>query len=113
MIARIADARERVVGNGYARRRGSISSALRRVVLPALHGLPGFVRATLLTRYDGDFWKIRVLTVWQNLDAVRAFAGADAEAARVELAAQAVLASYDTRAVHWNLVLEDRSKVTD
>ena len=83
------------------------------VVLPALHGLPGFVRATLLTRYDGDFWKIRVLTVWQNLDAVRAFAGADAEGARVELAAQAVLASYDTRAVHWNLVLEDRSKVTD
>ena len=76
-------------------------------VLPALHGLPGFVRATLLIRRREEGpWKIRVLTVWQDLDAVRAFAGADAEAARVEPAAQAMLASYDARAVHWTLVRE-------
>jgi len=41
--------------------------------------------------------------MWQSLDAVRAFAGADIEAAVVEPEARAVLASFDSRVSHYTI----------
>jgi heme-degrading monooxygenase HmoA len=47
------------------------------------------------------------VTRWRSLDAVRAFAGADPDAAVVEPEAAAVLTRYDARVKHYEVVLED------
>jgi len=70
-------------------------------VLPELKNLKGFRQAYLLTRERGGAVDIEVHTLWESLDAIRAFAGPDAEAAVVEPQAQAVLTGYDRTVTHF------------
>ena len=75
---------------------------LREKTLPALAGIPGYYGANVLRKPAGDTVIFMVLTLWQSLDAIRAFAGAeDPEVAVVPPEAQALLLSWDARAVHW------------
>jgi len=78
----------------------------REKVLPELRSLPGFVGAHLGQRQFGDKLEFLVLTRWQSMDAVRAFAGADVENAVVEPGAVAALIEYDTSVRHYE-VIED------
>jgi heme-degrading monooxygenase HmoA len=47
--------------------------------MPQCRNSPGNLAAYLLRRGDGDRTEFTVLTLWQSLDAVRAFAGDDLE----------------------------------
>ena len=69
-------------------------------VLPALRGIDGHRGARVLRR-DREFI---VITFWESMDAIRRFAGADAERAVVEPEAQAVLSEYDERVSHYEVV---------
>jgi mannose-6-phosphate isomerase-like protein (cupin superfamily) len=73
-------------------------------VRPRLEATEGFVDANL-ERFedDGGRTEIVVVTRWTSLEAIRAFAGDDLEAAVVEPEAQAVLAGYDPRVRHIEL----------
>ena len=53
-------------------------------MLPELRNVPGFVGATLSKREEGERIEFVVLTRWQSLEAIRAFAGADVDRAVVE-----------------------------
>jgi mannose-6-phosphate isomerase-like protein (cupin superfamily) len=77
-------------------------------VRPALAASGGFVDANL-ERFaeDGGRTEIVVVTRWESLDAIRAFAGDDVEAAVVEPEARAVLAGFDERVRHIELGDED------
>jgi mannose-6-phosphate isomerase-like protein (cupin superfamily) len=79
-----------------------------RAVRPALEATDGFVDARL-ERFDGEGGRteIVVVTRWDSLDAVRAFAGDDVDAAVVEPEARAVLAGFDERVRHIELSDED------
>jgi heme-degrading monooxygenase HmoA len=77
---------------------------LRRETFPALRALAGFAQATVMRREVGDGTEFQVVTVWQSLDAIRAFAGDDVEVAVVPPAAQALMLRYDDRAVHYQIV---------
>jgi heme-degrading monooxygenase HmoA len=46
------------------------------------------------------------LTLWESMDAVRAFAGEDHEKAVVPEEAQALLARYDRTSAHYDVILE-------
>jgi len=71
-----------------------------------LRALDGYRGASLLRRdVDGET-ELIVITRWHSLDAVRAFAGADVEAAVVEDAA-ALLSRYDERVRHYDIVSDD------
>jgi len=70
-------------------------------VLPELKSLAGFLKAYLLTRQHDGVVEIEVHTLWQSLEAIRAFAGPDPESAVVEPQAQAVLTSYDRTVTHF------------
>jgi heme-degrading monooxygenase HmoA len=75
-------------------------------VLPELRTIPGF-RGALLTRQDReDGVQFFVLTKWQSLDAIRAFAGDDVDRAVVEPEAVTVLASFDQTVHHYDVVDE-------
>ena len=75
-------------------------------VLPQLQALAGFVGADLGQRQLGDRVEFLVLTRWASMDAIRAFAGADVEAAVVEPEAAAALADYDPKAQHYEMLQE-------
>jgi heme-degrading monooxygenase HmoA len=72
-------------------------------VFPELKGLAGHKGAFLLQRETGAGVEFLAVTLWESLEAIRAFAGPDAEVAVVEPAAQAVLADFDGFARHFTL----------
>jgi heme-degrading monooxygenase HmoA len=75
-----------------------------RAVRPRLDASDGFVDATVeRVEQDGGRTEIVVVTRWESLDAIRAFAGDDIEAAVVEPEARAVLDDFDARVRHIEL----------
>jgi heme-degrading monooxygenase HmoA len=77
-----------------------------QAVLPELQRIDGHQGAYLLRRDRDDRVELEVLTLWDSLEAIIRFAGSDSEHAVVELAAQAVLASYDTTVTHHVVVVD-------
>jgi heme-degrading monooxygenase HmoA len=74
---------------------------------PALCGLAGFIGSSILQRStDAGDVHIVVMTRWQSLEAIRAFAGDDLAVAVVEPAAAAVLESYDRHVEHFTIAYE-------
>jgi heme-degrading monooxygenase HmoA len=80
---------------------------LRQHVLPALRQLEGYAGAQLLERVVSGSIEITVVTFWQSLDSIRAFAGEDIEHAVVADEAAALLTSFDRRARHYEVILAD------
>lgn len=82
---------------------------LRDRTLPALKGLSGYKGAYVLRHTSGPRVEFTVVTLWESLDAIRGFAGADLAVAVVPPEARELLASFDDRAVHWDVVLDNSS----
>ena len=77
---------------------------LDRDTFPALKQLPGFVEASILRRETDEGTEFQIVTVWQSLDAIRAFAGQDETVAIVPEAAQRLMVSYDRFVIHYEIV---------
>ena len=73
-------------------------------VLPQLRRLSGFLGVHFNRRRLADRVEFLVLTRWQSMDAIREFAGPDAETAVVEPAAKSVLLDFDTRVQHYEVL---------
>ena len=78
----------------------------RSEVLPVLQGVTGFESARLLRRTTGDETEFVSLTCFDDLDAVRAFAGPDYETAGVADEAHLVLVRFDDHVGHYETALE-------
>jgi heme-degrading monooxygenase HmoA len=78
----------------------------RSEVLPVLRGVAGFQGARLLRRTTGDETEFVSLTFFDDLDAVRAFAGPDHETAVVADDAREVLVRFDDHVGHYETVFE-------
>src|SRR5262245_13266623 len=76
---------------------------LQSDTFPKLESLAGFVRASILRREVPSGTEFQVVTVWESLQAIRAFAGVDVEAAVVPPVAQAMMVEFDSRAVHYEI----------
>src|SRR5687768_11205698 len=72
-------------------------------VLPSLAAIHGHRGARVLRRDDGGHVEFLVMTFWDSMDAVRRFAGGEAERAVVEPEARAVLAEYDELVRHYEV----------
>jgi heme-degrading monooxygenase HmoA len=79
-------------------------------VLPELRVIRGFVSAQVLL--EGAESAVRqpsvevlVITTWESLEAIAAFAGADREAAVVHPAAAVLLTDYDRRVRHFEAAI--------
>jgi heme-degrading monooxygenase HmoA len=77
---------------------------LLRSVRPKLEQLPGFRGLYLLRRRDLEEIEFLVLTLWESMDAVRAFAGDHPELAVVEPEARAALVRFDTIVNHYEVL---------
>lgn len=79
---------------------------LRAEILPGIHRIEGYVGAYLLRHEAGGEAEFVTVTLWESLDAVRAFAGEDYEAAVVPSEARALLSRFDERSVHYEILAE-------
>lgn len=76
----------------------------RERVISELRQVPGFIGAQLARRdLDGEV-EFLVLTQWQSMDTIRAFAGTEVEKAVVEPGAAAALVEFDERVRHYEVV---------
>jgi heme-degrading monooxygenase HmoA len=77
---------------------------LQSETLPQLVQLAGFLDAKVLRRDLPQGVEFLVVTIWASLDAIRAFAGADAENAVVPPKARDMMIEYDAKARHYDVV---------
>ena len=78
----------------------------RSSVLPTLRRTAGFIGAQLSVRQLGNELEFQVQTRWQSMEAIRGFAGSDADRAVVEPPALAELLSFDPRVEHYQLIVD-------
>lgn len=80
---------------------------LLSTILPGIarRGLPGYHGAYLYRRRDGDLVEFVTTMLFDSLDGVRAFAGEDYEHGVVPPEAQRLLARYDQRSTHYDVLL--------
>ncbi|HEV8336129.1 MAG TPA: antibiotic biosynthesis monooxygenase [Candidatus Polarisedimenticolia bacterium] len=83
----------------------SYEALLRVEILPGIHRVPGYRGALLMRREDGEEVEFVTLTFFASLEAVRAFAGEDYEAAVVPPEARAILSRFDARSTHFETLL--------
>src|SRR5918995_2096603 len=76
---------------------------LLRETFPQLATIPGFMRAAVLSRSVPGGTEFRIVTEWESLEAIRAFAGSRVEAAVVPPQVQELMASYDSEVVHYEI----------
>jgi heme-degrading monooxygenase HmoA len=76
---------------------------LQHDTFPSLARIPGFVRASILRREVEAGTEFQIVTVWESLSAIKAFAGEDAETAVVPTTVRAMLSSYDDRVAHYEI----------
>lgn len=78
---------------------------LRAEVLPRIHRLNGFYGAYLLRRKVGNEVEFCTITIFEDMDAVRAFAGEDYEKAVIHGPARGLLTRFDERSTHYEQIL--------
>jgi heme-degrading monooxygenase HmoA len=98
-----------IVRHWRGRARADSASAyldhLRTDTLPRLRAVDGHRGAYVLRREVGNEVEFVVLTLWDSLESLRAFAGADYEAAVVPPEARRLLTSFDERALHYDVAI--------
>ena|SRR6266567_2525540 len=76
-----------------------------KTVLPQLQSLDGFREAKVLVHSMRGMTEVIVATVWESLDAVKAFAGDDYERAVVEPIVRDLLERFDENVTHFRLAV--------
>jgi heme-degrading monooxygenase HmoA len=79
---------------------------LKSEILPGINRIPGFRGAELLRRESGAEVEFVTLTLFDSMEAVRAFAGEDYETAVILPKAQKLLSRFDQRSVHYQSILQ-------
>jgi heme-degrading monooxygenase HmoA len=79
---------------------------LRSEVLPGISRIDGARGAYVLRDPVEDEVEFVTITLWDSLDAVRAFAGDDYEVAVVPPPARRLLSRFDERSRHYETVIE-------
>lgn len=101
------------VWKGYGTAEGAGEYCRRHfpeTVLPQLRALDGFLDANVLVRSSGNETEVVVATVWESIEAVKAFAGDDYERAVVEPIVGDLLERFDEHATHFTLALAARTR---
>jgi heme-degrading monooxygenase HmoA len=79
---------------------------LQTKVLPGIHRVAGYQGAYLMRRDVEEGVEFVTLTLFDSMEAVRAFAGADYPVAVVPPEARKLLARFDARSAHYETVTE-------
>jgi heme-degrading monooxygenase HmoA len=86
---------------------------LRTKILPGIYRVDGYQGAYLLRRNVEAGVEFVTVTLWESMEAVRAFAGADHTAAVVPPEARELLTRFDQASEHYEIVLTPGGVVTN
>lgn len=84
---------------------GAFEKLLRTKVLPGI-SVRGYRGAYVMRRDVAGTVEIATITLWDSLDAVKAFAGESYQTAVVSDESKALLSNYDRVCVHYETVME-------
>jgi heme-degrading monooxygenase HmoA len=76
---------------------------LKTETFPKLAQIPGFVDASILKRELDEGTEFQIVTVWESLEAIRAFSGSAVDRAVVPPLVQGLMTSYDTAVAHYEI----------
>jgi heme-degrading monooxygenase HmoA len=76
---------------------------LKNETFPHLSSIPGFIKASILQRDLNDGTEFLIMTEWESLEAIHAFAGEDASRAVVPAAAREMMLRFDDRVRHYTV----------
>jgi heme-degrading monooxygenase HmoA len=76
---------------------------LRTKIFPTFHRIAGHRGSYLFRRPIADGVEFATLTLWDSMDAVRAFAGSEHAKAVIPPEAERLLRTYDRTAVHYSI----------
>jgi len=77
---------------------------LKVETFPAIRRIEGFVDATILKRTVANGIEFLIVTRWKTMDAIKRFAGDDAEVAVVPRNVREMMVEYDARVRHYEEV---------
>lgn len=72
--------------------------------IPDYRAVPGNLSVHILERREGDITHFITLTFWENLEAIRGFAGDDIEKAKYYAEDEEFLLEFEPRVVHYEVV---------
>ena len=76
---------------------------LKNDTFPLLRKIKGYIEVKLMRKDTKDGVEFMVMTIWDSMEAIEAFAGEDIEKAVVPPKAQALLISYDPIVEHFGI----------
>jgi len=77
---------------------------LQTETFPAIRRITGFLSASILRRRTDQGVEFLIVTRWSSIEAIREFAGAEAETAVVPPKVQAMMVEYDQMVRHYEVV---------
>ncbi|NPA94427.1 MAG: antibiotic biosynthesis monooxygenase [Thermodesulfobacteria bacterium] len=77
---------------------------LNERAIPDYQSIEGNLKVYILERPEGDVTHFITLTFWESMDAIRAFAGEDVEAAKYYPEDKEFLLEFEPRVVHYEVV---------
>ena len=77
---------------------------LETQTFPAIRKLPGFVSASILRRPVSNGVEFLIVTQWESIGAIRAFAGAEVDTAVVPQEVRDMMVTYDRTVRHYEVV---------
>jgi heme-degrading monooxygenase HmoA len=77
---------------------------LQTETFPAIRKLPGFISASILRRSVAQGVEYLIVTHWQSVQAIHAFAGTNAETAVVPQKVHDMMVEYDRIVRHYEVV---------
>jgi heme-degrading monooxygenase HmoA len=72
--------------------------------IPDYRSVPGNISVHILERKEGEITHFITMTFWENLDAIRGFAGDDIERAKYYPEDQDFLIEFEPNVVHYEVV---------
>lgn len=98
------------VWHGYTKpeHADAYESMLKPELLPGISKVKGYRGSYLMRRQAGDEIEFITMILWDSLDAVRAVAGPNYEAAVIPEERRKYLSRYDAKAGHFDVVSSDR-----
>jgi heme-degrading monooxygenase HmoA len=80
-------------------------------VVPEIGALNGNISVQILERTDGDVIQFIVLSWWESMDAIRAFAGTDIDLAQYSPEDKEYLIDFETHVVHYEVTTVNAPKM--
>ena len=77
---------------------------LNTKTFPHLSGLTGFIKASILKRPVDKGIEFLIITTWNSLESIKAFAGEKVEVANVPPEAREMMVEFDPTARHYEVV---------